>query len=261
MQGIPGFRRDEPALVTEGSGPPILLIPGLLSPQSIWSAVAAVLGARFRLIASDLQTHLPPGRRSVADRAQAWRDLMDELELPSAHVVAHGSGCQVAAVLALESPYRTLSLSLVNPVLPRSESGPGLQYSWHLNMLTQWLETRHGRVVRQPEHLQLLQKVLSEQTLTRFAEPAAPVAYGVPQLDDCDLAGLADLDFPVLAINGSAEPEEVCQLTQTMYARAPHFRYRQIPGVRQNCLRESPGLLANLLAEFLEDVENPVTLL
>lgn len=247
-----------PVLTSEGRGPAVLLMPGLMSVPSVWAPVARVLSERFRVITCELNSYLPPGNRSVPDQVQCWRDVMDYLEEPSAHLIGYGSGCQVATSLALESPYRALSLAVVDPVIRRTSTGQAVQDSWHLNMLTQWLETGHGPMVRKPEHRRVLEQVLAQQTLAQLPFPSATADLSWPR-EHQDAAGLADLDFPVLAVTGSGEPAESTGLVQAVYGRAPHSTFQQVPGVRSSTLREQPALLAHILDRFLCEAVNPVT--
>lgn len=261
MVGFPTSEGVGPAIAAEGNGPAVLLISGMLSGPAPWAAVASTLRERFRVITCDLTGYLPPGRRKAVDHAQCWRDAMDYLEEPSAHLIAHGSGCLVAASLALDSPYRALSLTVIDPIIRRTESSPSLQSTWHLQTLTQWLETGHGPVVRRPEHQRALEQVLDQQTTARLPQPAATAVAALNTQDILvgDMSGLTDLDFPVLALAGDGESDEVRELIRAVYARAPHFLFQQVPGVRHNCLREAPGALAGILNDHLCNVMNPVT--
>lgn len=239
-------------------GPSVLLIPGLLASAAVWSEMRTHLVREFQVISCDLPRQLAPGRPVAALQAQRFRELMDALGVPAAHVVAHGTGCQAAIFLALESPCRARSLTLVNPVIPQRDAAARLEPAGHLNMLTQWLQMSYGPCIRQPETQRLLEEILNQQTLARLPEPAPTwgnAAWGA----DAAMSGLAYLEIPILCVNGQNEPQEILDLTRTLFGKAPRFRCRQIAGASHHCPRETPAELSEIVAEFVHDVENPVS--
>ncbi|MEC3862855.1 alpha/beta fold hydrolase [Mesobacterium sp. TK19101] len=100
-----------------GSGPPMLLIPGMLSDNASWSVLVPLMSDRFTLIMPD-----PPG----AGRTQPWdapitlagfaRDLLAlsrDLGHDRLHVVGHSMGGLVAMVLAGLAPDHLASITVL----------------------------------------------------------------------------------------------------------------------------------------------------
>lgn len=103
---------------TAGSGPPMLLIPGMLSDNASWSVLVPLLSDRFTLILPD-----PPGAGqtqpwdapiTLAGFAQDLLALMQDLGHDQVHVVGHSMGGLVAMALAGLAPGRLASLTVLD---------------------------------------------------------------------------------------------------------------------------------------------------
>jgi pimeloyl-ACP methyl ester carboxylesterase len=99
-----------------GSGPPLLLIPGLASDVATWVPVRDALGARFSLIAVDNRgcgrttpANAPITVEQMADDCAA---LLDALGIGRAHVLGHSMGGMIALELAARHPDRVDRLVL-----------------------------------------------------------------------------------------------------------------------------------------------------
>ena len=98
-------------------GPAFLLIHGFGGTLESWTLLQGELAQERRVIAFDL-----PGHGDTDARLEAWSvealarsliGLLDALEIPSAHFVAHSLGGAVAIMAAAAAPARVLSLSLL----------------------------------------------------------------------------------------------------------------------------------------------------
>jgi len=101
-----------------GSGPPLLLIPGLGRTCQMWEQVVSELAESFSLIMPDnrgmgrsLSKRAP---RSLADLAVDLVELLDALQLDRAHVLGISLGGMIAQWLAVEHPARLDKLVLVS---------------------------------------------------------------------------------------------------------------------------------------------------
>ncbi|MDP0397691.1 alpha/beta fold hydrolase [Tsukamurella strandjordii] len=125
--GVPVRRRTvdgdlaRTAVLTCGpdDAPPLLCLPGGGDTAAVWFAQAADLARRFRVIAPDL-----PGdaggseRRAFRSRADwpAWiGEVLDGVGAPSAVVLAHSYGAQIAVAHALVHPDRVQTMTLLDP--------------------------------------------------------------------------------------------------------------------------------------------------
>jgi 3-oxoadipate enol-lactonase len=102
----------------QGSGDPLLLIPGLGSTCALWGPVAAYLAKSFCVILVD---NRGAGRsvakrtpRTLEDFAVDLVELIDHLQLARVHVMGLSLGGMIARQLALDHPSRVDRLVLVS---------------------------------------------------------------------------------------------------------------------------------------------------
>lgn len=101
----------------EGRGPPLLLIHGLGSSGLDWECQRPAFAQHYRVVTVDLRGHGRSGRPASTSIAQMAADvtaLLDALAIDAAHVVGLSMGGAVAFQLAVDSPQRVASLTIVN---------------------------------------------------------------------------------------------------------------------------------------------------
>src|SRR5213592_4177465 len=103
---------------TAGSGPPVVLIHGMLNSSRHWEAVALRLAREYTVIAPDLIGHgdsaTPRGDYSIGAHAAVIRDLLSALGVERATIVGHSLGGGVAMVFFWQFPERVERLALVS---------------------------------------------------------------------------------------------------------------------------------------------------
>jgi pimeloyl-ACP methyl ester carboxylesterase len=104
---------------TGGDGPPVVLIHGFAASLDTWAAVMPALAANHRVIALDLKGFGWSGRPeggaddySPQAQARLVFDLLSDLGIDSAAVVAHSWGSSVALQMALAQPRRVERIAL-----------------------------------------------------------------------------------------------------------------------------------------------------
>jgi len=95
---------------THGSGPPLLLVPGLGGVATFWQRHVPALARDFTLVLHD---HRGCGRSgpsdvaySVGQMADDVLQLMDALGIARAHLVGHSTGGAIGQTIALDAPDR-----------------------------------------------------------------------------------------------------------------------------------------------------------
>ena len=111
------LKPDEIFYTEYGSGPPLVLLHGLMVSGDMFDVLKEPLGTRYRLIMPDLRGHsrsrnLPPPY-TIQQLAQDVSDLMDRLYIPSAAILGYSQGGAVAQALALDHPEKVSRLILV----------------------------------------------------------------------------------------------------------------------------------------------------
>ena len=101
-----------------GSGPPIVLIHGMLNSSSHWRTVALDLASEHTVIAPDLIGHgdsaAPRGDYSLGAHAASIRDLLAAIGIDRATFVGHSLGGGVAMQFFYQFPQRVERLVLVS---------------------------------------------------------------------------------------------------------------------------------------------------
>ena len=101
-----------------GSGPPLVLIHGMVNSSRHWREVALALADRHTVIAPDLIGHgdsaTPRGDYSLGAHASSIRDLLAVLGVDRATIVGHSLGGGVAMQFFYQFPQRTERLVLVS---------------------------------------------------------------------------------------------------------------------------------------------------
>ncbi len=104
--------------VAGSSGPPVVLIHGMVNSSRHWEAVATRLAGSHRVIAPDLIGHgdsaTPRGDYSLGAHAASIRDLLATLGVERATIVGHSLGGGVAMQFFYQFPQRTERLVLVS---------------------------------------------------------------------------------------------------------------------------------------------------
>jgi len=95
---------------THGSGPPLLLVPGLGGVATFWQRHVPALARDFTVVLHD---HRGCGRSgpsdvaySVGQMADDVLQLMDALGIARAHLVGHSTGGAIGQTIALDAPER-----------------------------------------------------------------------------------------------------------------------------------------------------------
>jgi pimeloyl-ACP methyl ester carboxylesterase len=101
-----------------GSGPPVVLIHGMLNSSSHWEAVARGLADDHTVVAPDLIGHgdsaAPRGDYSLGAHAASIRDLLAAIGIERATFVGHSLGGGVAMQFFYQFPQRVERLALVS---------------------------------------------------------------------------------------------------------------------------------------------------
>ena len=101
-----------------GSGPPVVLIHGMVNSSRHWEPVALRLADSYTVIAPDLIGHgdsaTPRGDYSLGAHAASIRDLLAAIGVDRATIVGHSLGGGVAMQFFYQFPQRVERLALVS---------------------------------------------------------------------------------------------------------------------------------------------------
>jgi pimeloyl-ACP methyl ester carboxylesterase len=261
-----------------GSGPPVVLIHGMVNSSRHWREVALRLAERHTVIAPDLIGHgdsaTPRGDYSLGAHATSIRDLLAVLGVERATIVGHSLGGGVAMQFFYQFPQRTERLVLVSsgglgrevsPLL-RSATLPGisalLSLAAHPRLLSGLRHagdslSRSGS--RQGVYLQAIARALRP-----LEQPGARTAFLHTLRAVIDVRGqrVSATDrlyllagMPTLIVWG--ERDHTIPLAHGLAAHhaAPNSRFETLPTAAHFPHLEDPAGLAVLLGDFVATTE------
>jgi pimeloyl-ACP methyl ester carboxylesterase len=101
-----------------GEGEPLILLHKTPSSSIMFSRTLPLFGRNYRAIAIDTpgfgMSDPPPAAATIAFFADVVREVMDDLSLPSAHVLGYSTGAAIALELAAADPDRVRKLVLAH---------------------------------------------------------------------------------------------------------------------------------------------------
>jgi pimeloyl-ACP methyl ester carboxylesterase len=261
-----------------GSGPPVVLIHGMVNSSRHWEDVALGLADRYTVIAPDLIGHgdsaAVRGDYSLGAHASSIRDLLAALGTDRATIVGHSLGGGIAMQFFYQFPQRTERLVLVSsgglghqvsPVL-RGAALPGaaalLWAAAHprvLDSISEAGERMRGRGHRNGVYLQAFATALRP-----LERPGARRAFLQTLRSVIDARGqrVSARDrlylltgFPTLIVWGERDNTIPLAHGREAHEAIPGSRFETLPRAAHFPHLEDPKGLAAVLGRFLETTE------
>jgi len=261
-----------------GSGPPIVLIHGMLNSSSHWRSVALNLANDFTVIAPDLIGHgdsaAPRGDYSLGAHAASIRDLLAATGVDRATIVGHSLGGGVAMQFFYQFPQRIERLVLVSsgglghevsPLL-RSATLPGmsallsltlhprlLEALWQAGGRLSWRQARVGvymqavaRALRPLENAGAREAFL--QTLRAVIDTRGQRVSATDRLYLMEA-------LPTMIVWGERDNTIPLRHGRSAHEAIPHSHFRTLPDAAHFPHLEDPDGLSELLREFVKDTQ------
>ena len=265
-----------------GSGPPVVLIHGMVNSSRHWESVALQLADSYTVVAPDLIGHgdsaTPRGDYSLGAHAAVIRDLLASIGIDRATIVGHSLGGGVAMIFFYHFPQRTERLALisagglgpeVSPLL-RSAAVPGASALLSLvahPRLVQGIDNA-GQSMRRRGHRKGAYVQAIARAMRPLERPGAREAFLQTLRSVIDTQGqrvsardrLYLLDaLPTLIVWG--ERDNTIPIEHGLYAHQaiPRSRFETLPRAAHFPHLEDPDGLAAVLRDWLETTE-PVQL-
>jgi pimeloyl-ACP methyl ester carboxylesterase len=261
-----------------GSGPPVVLVHGMVNSSRHWEAVATRLADRYTVIAPDLVGHgdsaTPRGDYSLGAHAAVIRDLLSALGIERATMVGHSLGGGIAMVFFWQFPHRVERLALVSsgglgrevsPLL-RTAAMPGtsalISAAAHPR-IAGGLE-RAGQELRRRGSGLGVQLQAIARALRPLGSPGARAAFVHSLRAVIDRRGqrvsatdrLYLLDsVPTLIAWGERDRTIPVAHGLAAHEAVPHSRFVTLPGAAHFPHLEQPAALAEALHEFIASTE------
>ena len=263
---------------TAGSGPPVVLIHGMVNSSRHWEQVALRLAERYTVIAPDLIGHgdsaAVRGDYSIGAHAASIRDLLAVIGIDRATIVGHSLGGGVAMQFFYQFPQRTERLVLissgglghdVSPLL-RSAALPGMNEVLALVAHRRILDAMWsaGERLKQRGHGKGVYIQAIVRALRPLEQPGARAAFlhtlravidvhgqRVSARDRLYLLG----SMPTLIVWGERDHTIPLEHGRATHEAVPHSRFETLPRAAHFPHLEDPEGLARVLLDFIESTE------
>jgi pimeloyl-ACP methyl ester carboxylesterase len=261
-----------------GSGPPVVLIHGMLNSSSHWRSVALSLANDHTVIAPDLIGHgdsaAPRGDYSLGAHASSIRDLLAAIGIDRASIVGHSLGGGVAMQFFYQFPQRVERLVLissgglgheVSPTL-RTAALPGvsalLSMTIHPGLTGALMDG--GRRLREREvrlgvYMQALARALrplenGEARQAFLQTLRAVIDVHGQRVSATDRLYLLER-IPTMIMWGERDNTIPLQHGRAAHEAIPHSHFKTLPRAAHFPHLEDPEGLSDALREFFKDTQ------
>jgi len=245
-----------------GAGFPLVLIHGLSDSSVLWVPLMSKLARHYRTIALDLRGHGESEKPDMPYTIQLLSEdllcFLQNLKVPSAHVLGFSLGAAVAQQLALDHPERICSLILLSPF---AYNDPDVREN--LERLRESV-ARGGLPVFFDEAVRLVVTsgfistnadaiAQMKKECVRINSPAAILRT----IDACLNFNVKDrisqISHPTLVISGREDVMSPIHLAEQIHRSIKGSEWRIMEGVGHNLLvPDKVPELAEIVLEFLE---------
>ena len=241
-----------------GAGLPLLLIQGIGLARWGWGPALDVLAERFEVLTYDNrgigESAAPPGPYSVPMLAADALQVLDEAEIPKAHVLGASLGGMVAQQLAVAHPERVDRLVLACTTPGGSAAYPVPDPTVRLFAETGGLdrETAIAKFTRNALSATATDGLVQQIVALRLANPQSVAAWGAQVAAGAGFEGvdLSGIEAPTLVLHGSED--------NAVDIRNAALLAERIPGARSQVLEgghlfgwEIPDAFATVVGDFL----------
>jgi 3-oxoadipate enol-lactonase len=240
----------------------VLCLHGLGGSSNIWTPVLPAFGGR-RVVRLDLpgsaRSSLPQRPLSIAVYLTTVIEVLNRLNLPSIHVVAHSMGTIIAQHLAHDYPERIKSLALLGPLTAPSQAAraatqaraslarqgmSGLQeIADAVSQGATSTETKESR----PVTLALIRESLMRQTPEGYARSCEAFATATA-------VAVERIAVPTLLVTGSEDGVATPGSAEALAARIPGAEVLILSGCGHWATYEKPFECRTALERFLGNV-------
>jgi pimeloyl-ACP methyl ester carboxylesterase len=259
-----------------GSGPPIVLIHGMLNSSSHWQAVALDLARDHTVVAPDLIGHgdsaAPRGDYSLGAHAASIRDLLAAIGIDRASIVGHSLGGGVAMQFFYQFPQRVERLVLissgglgheVSPML-RSAALPGVSALLSATIQPRLLSALAGGGRRMREHALAggvhLQAIARALRPLENADARQAFLHTLRSVIDVHGQRVSATDrlylletMPTMIVWGERDHTIPLAHGRAAHEAIPHSFFRTLPDAAHFPHLEDPDALSRVLREFVEE--------
>jgi pimeloyl-ACP methyl ester carboxylesterase len=244
------------------SGPFVVLIHGLGASSFCWRHLAPELAQDFRVLVFDLWGF---GNSSMAlekeinidDQTQIILDLMRYLRIPSAHIVGHSMGGEIAMWLAIKQDKRVKSLVAIAPAIDPTLVPDTIKKVAWLAGWTPWLVSK--KIVKQS----LKRVVFQHQLITPEVVDGYYAPYQNPDAHLCFVSSLeiikdhrvfeqiGSIQCPTLLLWGEQDRVVGLHILNNIKTRLPHAQWSTHPKAGHMPMEDQPQWILDQIKTYL----------
>jgi 3-oxoadipate enol-lactonase len=253
--------------ISEGDGPPIVLLHAAIAHHKAWDAmVPGLADSGFRVVRYDLRSFGASPTDDVEFSARA--DLiavLDDFGIDRAALVGNSRGGEIALDTAVEFPERVVAVVGVGAGLSGFESEPTAE---ERVVYREWMRLAQAGEPDREEMIDLEVRLWvdgpgqprgrvddaireSVRTMNRPLHRAERVQGRPISLDPPANSRLTDLRCPVMAVAGALDVSDVAATARHLEEAAPNARAVVWPDVAHMIGMEAPDRLNALIVDFL----------
>lgn len=234
----------------EGTGPAVVLLPGLGCDSRVWEPVGAILAERFRVIRPHLW-----GAGNLQQAAKGVVDILNHLEEPTARLAGLSMGGYVAFSVLRHWPERVRAAALVDTTAFADTAERAAKRQQVLRLLgdghfPQVLDAFATSVLAPSANGNLRELVLS------MGQAVGPEAFAADSLAIAERGSFEDVlalvRVPCLFLFGALDELTPPELGWHMAREVPGARVDVVPGVGHLSPLEAPDAVAASLAAFFD---------
>ena len=225
-----------------GTGAPLFLLHGAMVDMNDWENQIATLATKFRVICIDSRGH---GKSSFTDREISYHlmseDLMNVLnylQIDSAHFVGFGDGGNIVIQFAMEHPEKIIKMALINANLKPT---PDAVYPYFLQKVKDWDVKKMTQVVKERFSYNP-----NPELLNVFVERMQYMLLHEPNFDVSDLHGITNPTLVMASDYGLVTVKHAL----AMFENLVNAYLCIIPGAKHYCIKEQPKLVNETLMNF-----------
>jgi pimeloyl-ACP methyl ester carboxylesterase len=246
---------------TAGRGDSVLFIHGAIIADSFAPIMREEVLSGFHRIRYRRRGYgrsgLPSEPPTIEEHARDARELLVELGVREAHVVAHSGGGPVAVQLAVDDPSMVRSMVLLEPALMNAAMASGF-HEMIMPLIEMHAEGRAAEAVERwmsagnPDWKPLIEERIPGGADQGIADAAGHFAFDLRAMRVWDFEALdaSRISQPVLYVTGTRSTHRP-SIPAMFQAAVQHTRTEAIPDADHIALMTHPSAVASVIAAFL----------
>ncbi|NJK67305.1 MAG: alpha/beta hydrolase [Microcoleus sp. CSU_2_2] len=251
-----------------GCGQPLLMLHGFFGEKTCWLPLIELLQSQFRCISLDMlgfgESSKPEICYDVAVEVAFVRQVVEALNIDPCCIIGHSFGGWVASAYALKYPTSVSSLVLAAPAGIRDDSFCG-QYDalrpllWQTPIVDWALQlgkpfaSLAGRSVQLQQIAGWRRELMSQPVARSFLMSRMRPEDAIDTVEK----DIQKLQVPTLVITGDSDETIPLWHCQTYANEIPGAKLIIIPNADHGLPQTQAEMMANLIFNFLEDVQKP----